>query len=523
MAPETSVTSPAVADRLAALWQEVLDLPLAPDPAENFFDLGGDSLMAVRLAARAREEGLDLSARAVLEAQTVEALAARTVAAPAPAGAEAGAPEETVPLLPAQLRWLDGEIPDRDFWNLDVLLECPAGVTAGHLRSAARALLEHHEALALRYVGERTATRAERVSVEQAVSQAVEHRPLPEDQEALESVLTEAHRSLSLADGPIFRLVHLDGGDRPGRLFVLVHHLTADGVSMTVLVDDLERALRAALDGTPVVLPAPSARPGAIAREARRWAATDEARADAARWRALPWSEVRPLPAERTGPDTLDTTRVARARLDSGRTRALVRGGLGARVSVQDAMLACVLGAIAEWSDSPAQLVDVYAHGRDDVPGGLDAARTIGYVQSTFPAIVRWDARTGAREAVLAACEQLAALPRHRYGFDALRYAGDDLGLGDLPAAQLRCNFRGGLARVLERRGALLAEAPEDTVLNRSTRQRERYRLMIEGDLVDGELLVGIKFSDGRDAPDTVRAIVERSVGLLGAAVDATP
>jgi acyl carrier protein len=59
-----------VASQLRGIWEEVLRVPVAEDA--DFFDLGGDSLMAVRIVTRVRERlGVDLSALDVFDAPAV--------------------------------------------------------------------------------------------------------------------------------------------------------------------------------------------------------------------------------------------------------------------------------------------------------------------------------------------------------------------------------------------------------------------------------------------------------------------
>ena len=43
---------------------------------DNFFALGGDSIMSIQLVSRARKAGLSITPRAVFQHQTVAALAA---------------------------------------------------------------------------------------------------------------------------------------------------------------------------------------------------------------------------------------------------------------------------------------------------------------------------------------------------------------------------------------------------------------------------------------------------------------
>ena len=70
--PETSVDGART--RLAALWGELLGVPVA-DPDADFFDLGGHSLLAIRvLAAIQRDFDVQLPLAALLERPTLGAL-----------------------------------------------------------------------------------------------------------------------------------------------------------------------------------------------------------------------------------------------------------------------------------------------------------------------------------------------------------------------------------------------------------------------------------------------------------------
>ena len=73
---------------LAAIWQELLGFEQV-GVHDNFFDLGGDSVVGLQMLARAAEAGLGLSAGQVFQFQTVAALAAAS--RPQTAAADAGA------------------------------------------------------------------------------------------------------------------------------------------------------------------------------------------------------------------------------------------------------------------------------------------------------------------------------------------------------------------------------------------------------------------------------------------------
>ncbi|MEL6425487.1 MAG: phosphopantetheine-binding protein, partial [Pseudomonadota bacterium] len=62
--------------QIAALWIDVLKVP-SVEPGDDFFDLGGNSLMAIMIVTRLREHSPDLPMSAIFDAPTVEKLADR--------------------------------------------------------------------------------------------------------------------------------------------------------------------------------------------------------------------------------------------------------------------------------------------------------------------------------------------------------------------------------------------------------------------------------------------------------------
>lgn len=82
----------ALSDRIADVWSQVLGVERV-DPGDDFFDLGGNSLRAVRAAARlATAESLPVTSAEIFEHPTPAGLAARLTERPAPApGADTGA------------------------------------------------------------------------------------------------------------------------------------------------------------------------------------------------------------------------------------------------------------------------------------------------------------------------------------------------------------------------------------------------------------------------------------------------
>ena len=79
---------------LIALLEELLDIT-GVDPEDNFFALGGDSIISIKWSAQANERGLALTPPMVFEHMTIAELAAAVdAAADAPAAEADSAPAQ---------------------------------------------------------------------------------------------------------------------------------------------------------------------------------------------------------------------------------------------------------------------------------------------------------------------------------------------------------------------------------------------------------------------------------------------
>ena len=136
---------------LCGLFAEVLALERVGID-DNFFALGGDSIMSIQLVSRARKAGLVITARAVFGHQTVAALAG---VATLVEEAASTLPDVAIGALPATpiMRWLLERGGPIDRFNQAMLLQVPAGLREDELIAALQTVLDHHDALRLCVAG----------------------------------------------------------------------------------------------------------------------------------------------------------------------------------------------------------------------------------------------------------------------------------------------------------------------------------------------------------------------------------
>ncbi|MGQ0838792.1 amino acid adenylation domain-containing protein [Actinokineospora sp.] len=249
LAPAASDLGDYVAPRtraeraIAEVWAELLGVDRV-GAHDRFFDLGGQSLLATRVAARLRDRfGVPVSVLDVFTAQTVAALAE----AVARRGAERTTPIGPVPRdLPLPLSFAQ-----RGLWFLDQLhparteyLVVTALRLRGHLDvdalSAAMAqVVARHEILRTRYACGPDG------DPYQVVDDAPARFALPvEDADPHAVLAAELGTPIDLATGPVLRVRLARAAPDEHLLTMVIHHIATDGWSTGVLAADLAAAYR---------------------------------------------------------------------------------------------------------------------------------------------------------------------------------------------------------------------------------------------------------------------------------------
>ncbi|GEC17205.1 non-ribosomal peptide synthetase [Nitrobacter winogradskyi] len=131
---------------LSAVWQDVLRTNEV-GVTDNFFTLGGDSILSLQIVVRARKAGLLVTPKQIFEKQTIRELAivAQHLAATPVTTAEPEISGSTE-LTPIQKRFFQEEIPHRDRWNQSVLLDVHVPLDVRAMELALMAVVRHHDA-----------------------------------------------------------------------------------------------------------------------------------------------------------------------------------------------------------------------------------------------------------------------------------------------------------------------------------------------------------------------------------------
>ncbi|TYR78254.1 hypothetical protein FZC66_20025 [Priestia megaterium] len=509
-------------NEIGEIWKSTLNLNEIM-PSQSFFECGGDSLLAVRFLSKCAESNIPISAKQLYTAISLEDLINMIYKN---IGQE-GKSEDMVSvlekglrhqLLPTQERWVDGSIIDINHFNLGGLFYAPKGVTISILKKAIEIVLSRQEALRTSYKKSGNEWIAKVLPVDTAkVLMVAKHSSYDDRLEDIEKECTEAQQSMDLEKGIVFKMMYFPFERSIGRILIIGHHLTLDGFSINVLADEIEKAIKVVMSAEELN-ETPPLQPYHYSKAVEKWVKSKEAQEDARKWLSLPWDSITSIKPEKQGKGLLTSIKTLKNSFSSEETKLLASLADTYKIRLSELLLGAAAFAISKWSNQKVQGIDVYYHGRDESPNNIDISKTIAFILNTYPILLDYQEFTQSNW-VEHIAKQIQSLPMNKYSFDALKYYDSSVKdkFFNVPKNKIRYNFRGHMKRIIQREECLLKPAPDVELFgrNRSPYQTEKYFLMLEGDIVEGSLSFGIKYSTDLFNEETIQSLINETMRLL--------
>jgi non-ribosomal peptide synthase protein (TIGR01720 family) len=420
------------------------------------------------------------------------------------------------PLTPSQ-RWFFEFAPKNpNRWNISVMLKTSKSIDADVMRSAMTELLRHHEVLRYHFHQDNS-----------QFSQVVDQDQLQvnlttfdfsgvreeEQESAMRGAMEAEQICLDIRYGPLIRVAIFRLGSRGDRLFVVVHHLVCDGVSLRILVDDLLSFYYQLLKGNQASVVRASDSYQTFASRLRDYVDTISARRELTYWLERLDRVTTRMSPEVTDPNPGENLEAGAKNcivsLNKTETALVLRSTTKRlRAQVHELVLTTVVRALARWSRSAQITLDLVVHGREGLFNDLDFSRTVGWFATTFPATFDVDEREEFSSSLRKVQGELRQVPNKGIGYGALKYLSGSEGAKRLrhsPKPAVSFNYRGNFDALLMP-SELAVERLDDTE-DRDGEAESPWKILVLTQIFDGQLHVIWRYASKMFQPESIHLL----------------
>ncbi|MGE8064525.1 amino acid adenylation domain-containing protein [Pseudomonas sp. NPDC089569] len=411
----------AVETAFAEIWQDVLQVERV-GIHDNFFALGGDSILNLQIIARAHQRGMKLTPKQLFENRTIADISA-VISQGANFSREAASVARTVPLTAGQhARIVAGPLVSD--WRC-VALDSPISVEV--LNRAVQALQQQHRALQSGLFQQADGTWSQNLPANPKPAGASVQSLNLDDANALAAIAEQIHASLDHAAGEGWHACLSQQGDA---VLLVTHALRLDAASWALLMTDLALAVAQAQYDRAIELPHHGGHLDEWAEHQHNRAKDEDALESAWEYWLQHAGEPLPTTAQADGPATVRSVHIdaplnARLNLLQRRSHApwaslvatAVAAELAQQSSTPDVWLSLDRGRCER-----ARLSLDSALSRTD----FDPATVIGALSHGVPLRLSVTPSASAAQMLAQVDAQLAAAPHAGDDYGVLRYLADN-------------------------------------------------------------------------------------------------
>ncbi|MEM7465355.1 MAG: amino acid adenylation domain-containing protein [Pseudomonadota bacterium] len=450
-APRKTHTLSAPETAMQQIWTQVLGVEHV-GPNDNFFALGGDSILAIQVIARANDAGFDVEPRQLFEHPSVAGLvaAAGTLDDADEAQTTFAGP---LALTPAQQWFFAQPLVHRAHWNQAVLLNVDFEIDETRLKTALTALESRHDMLRARFTLASDGWQQIVLPPSESVPLSIIRERTSNVARTLEDIGNRTHAEFNLADSSLWAVVYAELDTSNGverRLLIVCHHLIVDGVSWRILLDDLRRLYQLANAGSSL----PRMRPAASIQQYFDYLRDKrpELLTELDYWRQIEQAQIRPLPRDGDDNDNLMAFAATLSNsLSIESTEQLLREVPRAfPIRVEEILLAGLVMALEDWSHNQHFRVELESHGRGDQNDSNNFSSTIAWMTALYPVLISAPKSREAGDYLHTIKSQLRAVPNSGIGYGFLRFNEQALA-GN--ATEFRFNYLGQTDNLFSQQG----------------------------------------------------------------------
>ncbi|MDE6021621.1 MAG: hypothetical protein K2H01_11580, partial [Ruminococcus sp.] len=354
---------------------------------DSFFELGGDSIKAIRIISKLRSLGYNATVRQMLNLKKVEKIAESLTTVKEEIIYEQGEVSGAVIKTPIMRMFESKNMAKIEHFNQSMLL--PVGdLDSEVIKKVFISIVKHHDALRMVHRDNELMI----LPVNESGMFDYFYYDLHESlnyKEDINTIGNTVQSSINLSDGPIVKLAEFDTVD--GKyLLICIHHFAIDGVSWRIILEDLGNAINQVMNGNEIAFPLKTASFIDWAYKLESYRQTEKFAADSEYWNSrIDFIRNNDISIEYDSNAKFEGYRDIKFVLSAEESNMILEGANNdLDANINDLLLSALANAIHKVTGQNDISIMLESHGRDVLNDDIAVDRTVGWFTSEYPIII---------------------------------------------------------------------------------------------------------------------------------------
>ncbi|WP_298500442.1 condensation domain-containing protein [uncultured Algibacter sp.] len=418
-----------IEEKLLKIWEEVLGFsPISTN--DNFFEIGGDSILSIQILSKARKVGIELKANQIFENQTIAELALfskknkpKNITEPIITG--------EVSLTPIQHWFFETHKIAPHFWNqITEIKNISNTISSNQIESIATKLVFHHDTLRSSFTLKDEIWKAyilnpESIKPFESISlQSIESKNTQDSE--IQKTIETIQNNFKLSDGGLFKILYFNCKKiQENRIFIIAHHLIIDFVSWNIIFHDIQFALKQIENNKEITF---NKKTDSI----KKWGEYLKALVNSKQiqnelefWLSQK-KDLKQFPVDfKINSNVYNEKSIVNytSIIDKkGTTTLLFKGNELYNTKIEDLLITALSKTLFEWANMEHICLGLERQGRALDDDTIDISNTVGWFTSYFPVTLENNNVDDIGEKIKSVKEQLNAIPNNGIGYTIIKY-----------------------------------------------------------------------------------------------------
>uniref|UniRef100_UPI0030F99820 condensation domain-containing protein n=1 Tax=uncultured Wocania sp. TaxID=2834404 RepID=UPI0030F99820 len=492
-----------IEQKLLNIWEDILNIK-SLSITDNFFEIGGDSILSIQIIAKARKAGLVIAPNQLFEHQTISELAMFVSLENETSKVTEAMVIGKVPLTPIQEWFFETHKTAPQYWNqIFKIQDLPKTVNKNLLSEITNHVIEIHDALRLSFYLENktwTAKVLNPTNVEAFITVDISNENPSNYNSKIEAVLKDIQENITLEKGCLFKCIYFETGNiATNSILLLAHHLIIDFVSWQIILNSYTEAIYNNK------LSEKNTKTASIKTWGNHLLAlvssktiTDEIDF----WKTQIANKINiPKDFEDKPPIFEKDVSDIYFEVEESITNNLINNANNTyNTKIDELLLTALVDVLSLWCNNKKITLAMERHGRETLNTDIDLSNTVGWFTAFFPKTFNFESTTDLASKIITIKEQMRQIPNGGIGYGLLRYLTSSLGNTEYP--EIVFNFLG-------------KQSTGDSnieFLSKNTRHplsERHYYLEINALIKDGVLGLNWSFSNKIHKPETIKTLID--------------